>query len=236
MMIAERLLHLVPEMIFFRGFIRLPTVVTGKRNAYHNFTDEELMKCVLQGDRTAFGEVYDRYADRLMRYFYRLLWQDRDLAGDMVQDLFTKVIHRPDLYDPSKPFRTWLFSVASNMVKNQYKRAEVRRVAAGELLHLAVGSSSGEEVTDTLELTVFSASLEQALNGLEPHHRDTFVLRYKEGMSVKEVAEVMECSDGTVKSRLFYAVRKLAEKLKHFNPKETIAENRVLHTPKSKTI
>jgi RNA polymerase sigma factor (sigma-70 family) len=211
--------------------------VIGQRNGYNDYSDEELMKLVLQGDRSAFGVVYDRYADRLMRYFYRLLWQDHELAGDMVQDLFTKIIHKPHLYDPSRPLKTWLFSVASNMVKNQYKRAEVRKVAAGEFRHLTSGATTGEELTDTLELTVFSASLETALNGLEPHHRDTFVLRYKEGLSVKEVAEVMECSDGTVKSRLFYAVRKLAEKLKEFNPKEPTSneEKRVMLTPKSKT-
>jgi RNA polymerase sigma-70 factor, ECF subfamily len=180
------------------------------------------MQLVLEGDRDAFGVVYDRYANYLMRYFYRLLWQDQELAGDMVQDLFTKIIHKPDLYDPSRPLKTWLFSVASNMVKNQYKRAEVRQTAAAELHYTGITATDGEEITNQLELDGFSDALDQALNGLEPHHRDTFVLRYKEGFSLKEVSDVLNCSEGTVKSRLFYAVRKLAGMLQQYNTKAQV--------------
>ncbi len=199
---------------------RKGSMVAGKQIEQPDITDEELMQKVQRGDRTAFSLVYDRYADQMMRYFYRLLWQDEELAGDMVQDLFLKIIHRPKLYDPGRPFKTWIFSVASNMVKNQYRHATVRKEADAELRYAMPSATAGDEITTGLDLSVFGHSLEQALNELSTKHRDTFVLRYKEGLSVKEVSDAMACSEGTVKSRLYYAVQKLATRLQHFNTVE----------------
>lgn len=186
---------------------------------YKDLSDEELMSLVLNGDRLAFGEVYDRYSDRLLRYFYRMLWQDRELAEDKVQDLFVKIIRKPEQYDPGRSFRVWIFSVAANMCKNEYKRAEVRSNAAGEIRYSNPSATSADQISDMVELADFHAALEHEVSLLEPHHRDSFTLRYKEELSIKEISQVLGCSEGTVKSRLFYAVRKLADKLERFRVK-----------------
>jgi len=189
------------------------------QKGYADQSDEELMGLVLRGDRAAFSEVYDRYADMLLRYFYRMLWQDQEHAEDMVQDLFMKLIRKPELYDPGRSFRPWLFSVAANMCKNEYRKAEVRRGAAQEIRmgkELATGS---DELTDRLELADFTLALKRAVEDLEPHYRETFILRYRQDLPMKEIAVVMECSEGTVKSRLFYATKKLAEKLERYRVK-----------------
>ncbi|MFO7721589.1 MAG: RNA polymerase sigma factor [Bacteroidales bacterium] len=189
------------------------------QKGYADQSDEELMGLVLRGDRMAFSEVYDRYADMLLRYFYRMLWQDQEHAEDMVQDLFMKLIRKPELYDPGRSFRPWLFSVAANMCKNEYRKAEVRRGAAQEIRmgkELATGSN---ELTDRLELADFTLALDRAVEELEPHHRETFILRYRQDLPMKEIAVAMECSEGTVKSRLFYATKKLAEKLERYRVK-----------------
>lgn len=174
------------------------------------------MRLVVRHDRTAFGEVYDRYSDRLLRYFYRMLWQNRELAEDLVQDLFMKIIKKPESYDPTRPFKVWVFSVAANMCKNEYKKAEVRQVAAGLIRHTGRVASDADELSDRVEYADFSSALEREVEILEPHHRDTFILRFRQDLSIREISEVLECSEGTVKSRLFYATKKLAEKLEHF--------------------
>ncbi len=80
--------------------------------------------------------LYDRYSRRLLNYFHRMLWSDREKAQDFLQDLFTKLATRPQSYDAARPFQTWLFSVANNMCKNAYRHEAVVREAA---IHLRNG-------------------------------------------------------------------------------------------------
>jgi RNA polymerase sigma factor (sigma-70 family) len=184
--------------------------------SYNTLADEELMLKVQQGDSPAFAAVYDRYANLLFRYFYRMLWQDKEKARDFVQDLFTKIITNPGMYDAGRPFRTWLFSVAMNMCKNEYRKTEVRKVAAEEIRIRSAKNSHPDALVNRIESSDFGKALETAVGELENHHRETFILRYRQDLSMKEIGEVMGCSEGTVKSRLFYAVRKLSEKLKDY--------------------
>jgi RNA polymerase sigma factor (sigma-70 family) len=184
------------------------------QKGYTELRDEELMERVLRGDRDAFSEIYDRYADIMLRYFYRMLWQDREHAEDMVQDLFVKMIRKPELYDPGRTFRPWLFSVAANMCKNEYRKAEVRRQAAQEIRAGGAMATSGDELALRMDRDEMLLALDRAIENLEPHHRETFILRYKHDLPLKEIAEVTGCSEGTVKSRLFYATKKLTLELK----------------------
>ncbi|MBV6404874.1 MAG: RNA polymerase sigma factor [Flavobacteriales bacterium] len=180
-------------------------------------SDERLMERVVRGDERAFAALYDRYHGRVLNYFHRMLWSDRERAQDMLQDLFTKLAQRPELYDAGRPFRTWLFSVANNMCKNEYRREEVRRAAVPELRHngRAVQEPQAGEGVDRAR---FRQRLEQELDRLDPDHKATFVMRYEEDLAIKEIALAFGISEGTVKSRLFYTLKKLAERLKEFGP------------------
>ena len=92
------------------------------RIAYKTESDENLMRAMARGDKRAFDEIYTRYADSLKRYFKRMLWQDELKAEDFVHDIFAKLIRKPDYFDVSRSFKTWVFSVACNMCKNEYKK------------------------------------------------------------------------------------------------------------------
>ena len=164
------------------------------------------------GDEKAFTVLYDRYSGRLMGYFHRMLWKDRERAEDLLQELFTKLAQRPEIYDPSRSFSTWLYSVANNMCKNEYRREEVRKKAAPELRHEANGTVQAT-AGDGLDRVHFSERLDAELDLLAHDHKATFVMRYHEDMAIKEIAVAFGCSEGTVKSRMFYAVRKLREEL-----------------------
>jgi RNA polymerase sigma-70 factor, ECF subfamily len=183
---------------------------------YTSLSDERLMELVVRGDERAFGAVYDRYHGRLLNYFHRMLWHDRERSRDMLQDLFAKLAQRPASYDPSRPFQTWLFSVANNMCKNAYRHEEVVKAAAMHMRHEPdrVDALNGVGVDHEL----FRDRLDEELEKLDPDHKATFVMRYHEDMAIKEIAAAFACSEGTVKSRLFYTLKKLAERMKEFDP------------------
>lgn len=183
---------------------------------YERLGDERLMELVVRGDERAFAALYDRYHGRLLNYFHRMLWHDRERARDMLQDLFTKLANRPASYDPARPFQTWLFSVANNMCKNAYRHEEVVRAAAINMR----GDPDRVEATNGIGVDheLFRGRLDEELDKLEPDHKATFVMRYHEDMAIKEIAAAFGCSEGTVKSRLFYTLKKLAERMKEFDP------------------
>jgi len=112
-----------------------------------------------------------------------------------------------------------MYSIANNMCKNEYRRMEVRRNTSN-------GLGDREDIKDRAELSdklvdreLFNEKLDEELLELSDNHRTVFELRYREDLSIKEIAEILECSEGTIKSRLFYTIKKLSEKLQHYNPK-----------------
>jgi len=183
-----------------------------------DLSDERLMELVLRGDERAFTVLFDRYQRKLLTYFHRMLWQDRERAEDFLQELFTKIAQRPHSYNSERPFRTWLYSVANNMCKNEYRRMATRTAAVPELKatnNHTVEAAGGIGV----DRERFSARLEEELDKLDPDHKATFVMRHHEDMPIKEIASVFGISEGTVKSRLFYTVKKLAASMPEFDPR-----------------
>lgn len=187
---------------------------------YKNMTDESLMVSIRKGDKRAFDEIYDRYSGPLLGYFIRMLWRDREKSEDFVHDLFAKIIRKPELFDTDRKFKTWIYSVANNMCKNEYKKQEVRKnTSSGLDNHYALTDTNSNVMKDVQD-NQFREDLELSLDSLDLKHKEAFRLRHMDGLSIKEIAEVLEISDGTVKSRLFYATKYLAKSLDHYNPIE----------------
>lgn len=185
---------------------------------HQSVSDEQLMDKIRQGDEQSFSLLYDRYADKMMRYFYRMLGQNREKAEDFTQDIFTKIIEKPELFDSDKKFSTWIYAIAHNMCKNEYRRLEVRKNTVQEEPNPnRTKDLDGENFVDHMDRKTFVKMLEIELALLDDKHRTTFLMRYQEEMSIKEISDALGISEGTVKSRLFYTVRKLSEKLKIFD-------------------
>jgi len=184
---------------------------------YTSLSDEELMKSLSKGNQGAFDELYNRFYGQLLGYFKNMLWGDREKAEDMVHDIFAKIIKNPAYFDTDRSFRTWLFSVASNMCKNEYKKQAVRKnTSTGVEEHRGISSNSN--VLSEVQDFQFQEAFEKSLANMDEKHREVFALRHLDGLSMKEIADVMQINEGTVKSRLFYATKFLAEKLKVYNP------------------
>jgi|MDTD01.3.fsa_nt_gb RNA polymerase sigma-70 factor (ECF subfamily) len=184
---------------------------------YQALTDEELMALVAKGRQEAFSVIYSRYSKRLHYFFFRMLGKDEEKAQDFLHDLFMKIIEKPYLFDTSKKFSTWVYVVASNMCKNEYRKQSVRKFA--EDFDFERVESSFQDIVESLDQKTFSEHLSQALEQIDERHRTIFVLRFQECFSIKEIADILDISEGTVKSRIFYSVRKLANKLNFYNPK-----------------
>jgi RNA polymerase sigma-70 factor (ECF subfamily) len=189
------------------------------RKKYKDFSDEKLMERIQRADTSAFDELYDRYSQRLLHYFFRELGGDREKAQDFLQETFLKIVQKPDLFDSTRKFSTWIFTVAHNMCKNEYRNRQVR---ASIEIDVGVLSYPGEGESRRVEQDVDNQAFQRALlNELENFHdglRSAFLLRYQQSLSIREISEILGCSEGTVKSRLFHTTRKLAAKLKAFNP------------------
>ncbi len=182
-----------------------------KKN-YKNYSDEELMQFIKKGKSAAFDELYLRYAGKLYNYFYKMLWQNVEKSNDFTQELFLKIIEKPELFDTTKRFSTWVFTVANNLCKNEYRKSENKEKAYSgfKLLQDETTEFSFQNIDNQL----FIEKINIAINQLEPKHKACFVLRYKEELSVKEISKIVNCPEGTVKSRLFHATKKISEQIK----------------------
>lgn len=176
--------------------------------------DEELVRLVQQGNERALTELYSRYSRKLVRYFHRMLWKDEPKAQDFLHDLFVKLIEGPDRIDVNRPFSTWIYSVAHNMCKNEYRKQNFRKAANGNWTN----GLSVEFIQSDMDQQAFQSQLENLLSQADENDKGLFIMRYELELTVSEIATIMEIPEGTVKSRLFYLKKKLAGMLKVFNP------------------
>lgn len=180
-------------------------------------SDEVLMQLLAtRRSNEALTELHARYSKNVLGFFIRMLNGDQEKAQDFVQDLFLRILEKQHLFDPSKKFTTWMFTIASNMCKTSFRNPVLERIDLDDRML----SDHVMHHENDLDKASFRATLKHAIELLEDHHRMTFVLRYMEELGVKEIAEITEVSEGTVKSRLYYATRKITCSLNEFAPED----------------
>ena len=175
-----------------------------------SLSDAELMMRVGQGGHEAYELLYGRYARRLGGFFLRMLAYDTVKAEDMVQELFTRVwVHRAG-YCAAQPFSTWLYAMAYNLCKNDYRHEEVRKNYTSECLLCEEPMVATDEIVERQELRQL---LRKAVQALPEAQRDAFLLHYDEELTVPEVARIVGCPEGTVKSRLATALTTIKKQM-----------------------
>lgn len=175
------------------------------------------MSAFQAGDRSALTELHRRYAPRLKAYFMRMLGKDENKALDFTQDVFIRMLENPKSFDVNRKFSTWIYTVATNLCKNEYRRMAVRK-NADELETARIPGESGEELPRSIDMAAFMDDLHAALEEMDNDRKSTFILRFQQDLSIREIAEITGVSEGTVKSRLYYITRELAGKLRHLEP------------------
>ena len=174
------------------------------------YTDEQLVEIYQRNKdgrgQLAFYHLYQRYANCIYNYFYFSLNNDANKAQDMVQDVFLRIIEKQQSIDKNKSFKAWVYTMASNMCKNEFRSQQVMEKYTRHIQDSEISVQSA--TNDSKEL------LRNSISELRQEHRSLIVLRFKMKLSIKEIADIYECPEGTIKSRLFYATKELTNKCK----------------------
>jgi len=193
-------------------------VGTSVREQLRTLDDSAVVGQFLAGEERAFQELVDRYQTRLLNFIYRTIG-DREKSEDLVQEVFIRVYRHLHRFDTSKKFSTWVYTIASNLAKN-----ELRNRSRNPLVLFQTIKKNWEDEDRPLQFEDATSRpddlyrkrhlrelVDEATAKLPEHHRQVFVLRELEGKSYEEIAEITDCNLGTVKSRLNRARNSFAE-------------------------
>lgn len=180
------------------------------KEAFMNEQDYELYKRIQQADKHALEQLYDRYEKLLFSFAFRMTSR-RDLAEDIVQDVFIKVWTKKDFYDPSKgKFSSWLLTVTRNasidMMRKKHEQTEA--FLENDALHEEI-----ERIEDRLEQKEANAELREAMALLAVEQREIIDLFYFKGLSQRAISEEQRIPLGTVKGRIRLALKHLKSSL-----------------------
>lgn len=166
-------------------------------------TDEALITALNGGEIAAFGVLYQRHRDWIMRTAHSITG-DHDAAGTVLQETFLYFADKFPGFSLTCRLRTFLYPVVKNL-----SLMELRKTARLERLHERVSDAVAPD-----ELAVMPGSpteLDRLLAGLSPDHREVVLLRFVEEFDLREIAQALAVPEGTVKSRLHHALRHLRE-------------------------
>jgi RNA polymerase sigma-70 factor, ECF subfamily len=174
-----------------------------------HLSDEQLIG-FYQGNKghkgqIAFTHLYNRYAKLMLNFFYFSLHYDYNKAQDLVQDLFVKILEKHHTFNNNQFFKSWIYKIASNMCNDEFRKNNVIK-------------KYNDHIKSSLEIITLNSETERELrkciNDLNSEQRSLIVLRFKLKLSIKEIAHIYECPEGTIKSRLFYATKELSKLFK----------------------
>jgi RNA polymerase sigma-70 factor (ECF subfamily) len=163
---------------------------------------DTLVSSALNGDQSAFGALYDRFAPSVYRLCYSLLLHRED-AEDVTQEAFVYAFRNLRRFDPTRSaFKTWLFTIAISRCRNQYRRFTPPLLDITEAIGAALTAPRCEQPEAAHAHSSAREALEAALKRLPPRLREAVVLRYGHGLTYREIAEIMDCPQKTAESRV----------------------------------
>ena len=182
--------------------------------------DSALMLRYRDGDLRAFERLYARHKGPLHRDLQRLC-RDTDVASDLFQEVWGKVIASRERYEPRAQFNTFLFRIAHNCAMDHFRRAgRVAQMQTDDVAELEEVLAGNEVERPEIQASAaqVKADFKRALDALPPEQRDVFVLYEESGLSLEEIGNITGVAMDTAKSRLRYALGKLRAALKHHQP------------------
>lgn len=177
-------------------------------------SDWELVKQCQAGDLSAFQELVSRYHQKVYLVSLGLL-RNREDALEVAQEAFFRAYRKISSFQGGSSFYTWIYRIAVNLsidTQRRQKRNPLEFRASMDGLLEAQNEVARDPFANVQDKEL-GEKLAQAINELTPEHKAVIVLRTLEGMSYKDIGEILGCSEGTVMSRLHYARKKLQDKL-----------------------
>ncbi len=181
--------------------------------------DSSLVARAQAGDLRAFEELVERHRRRIYSLAYRMTQKHED-ADDVIQETFVRAYTNLRRFDLKRPFSNWLYTIAANLCLDRQRRAKREHRVAWEHVEdtrletaPATAAVMPEKYTQNGELR---CELQDAISRLPDRQRAALVLFEVEGLKITEVAELMQCSEGAVKSTLHRARMRLREELRDY--------------------
>ncbi len=184
--------------------------------------DEVLVSRAQSGDTLAFDQLVVRYSPRLYGMIYHMTSNKED-TNDLTQDVFAKAYRSLNRFRGRSSFYTWIYAIGTNMTLNFLKKRNRR--AAWSLDNLDSGIQNDEAMVDLAhaanprhqsDLNVLQKKLNEAMQSLSNAHRAVVTMFDIQGIPHAEISKILKVSEGTVRSRLFYAHRQLQGHLEEF--------------------
>lgn len=190
----------------------------GLRRAQETLSDEQAMHAVQRsGDHAAFSLVVERWETPIHRLCVRMT-NDEHRAEDLTQETFARVFANRATFNPSRKFSTWVWRIAINLCNEEHRKRTVRLNHEVRQRHASGGEgASGESESDPAHHAATSERADlvrQALARLSDELRVVVVLREYEQLKFREIADVLDVPEGTVKWRMSQAMTQLSEQLK----------------------
>jgi RNA polymerase sigma-70 factor (ECF subfamily) len=183
-------------------------------------TDGELMQSYIAGDEAAFREIVGRYKNSLYAFLKRFLNQS-DLVDDVFQETFLQLFTSRESFDPSRPLRPWLFTIAANKAKDALRKAQrtsavpIGTISESEDMSfdgmLNTLSSNTAVPYDEVEQNETAARVSALIGNMPETLREILILAYFNRFPYKQMADILSIPIGTVKSRLHTAVARFAK-------------------------
>ena len=181
--------------------------------------DRADMARLAAGQESALGELMERHTTRLFHYLIRCL-QDEEEAADLAQETFVRVYQKRDKFDPQQSFSTWLYAIATNLVRDRYRWRKRHRQVSLDSNSKETGTDFREQLPDTssspsesLETTERAEAIRKAIAKLPEELRTPLVLAEYEEKSQAEIAAILDCSVKAVETRIYRARKQLRETL-----------------------
>lgn len=207
---------------------RIPRVNdSSEQHSLEELPDEDLLCRIARGDREAFDVIYLRHKARLRRFIARFV-QDDESAEDLLQEAFLRVLQNADKYRPVNAFTSWLYRITANLCLNELRRRRTHRsISLNAQVHVAVTDSENETIElhelipdssvvgpgEAAEAAETMRRIISALGTLSTAHQQVVTLRLWEELQFEQIAGLLNCSIGTAKSRAYYGLRALRDKL-----------------------
>jgi len=187
-------------------------------------TDQEVVLLARGGREAAYRELVRRYERPVFALLYRMV-RDRELAEDLAQETFVKVLNAIDSYRPEFKFSSWIFKIANNAAIDHLRRRELDTLSLDGSPHaetpeamqataLQIGARQ-ESPLDAVEAKELGGAIEAAIGHLRPEYRSCILLRHVEGRAYEEIAEILDLPLGTVKTYIHRARNELRLALAH---------------------
>ncbi|MEW6365705.1 MAG: sigma-70 family RNA polymerase sigma factor [Acidobacteriota bacterium] len=179
----------------------------------------ELIQGAREGDTEAFHALFDAHSGRVFALAHRYMRNQAD-AEDVMQETFVRAYHALATYDPSKSrsFATWVNRICVNCSIDLLRRARHRntRSLEGQSMNTLAANTPEDDPERVARNREIRNRIDSAIERLSPHQRMIFILRHEMGHSIRDIAQSMGSTEGSVKKHLFRAVDSLKKRLRHF--------------------